>query len=300
MKTRPLAFLILLSLVFPLANQSGRGEKAAETTKEEAALQKRAEAFVAAFNKADAKALGAFYTANADTVTPEGEHLKGRKAIVEAYQKLFAKTKGARLFIRITSLRLAAPNLALEDGLTEVVLPEGPPSAARYSVVYVKQDGEWYIESVREAIAVPPSNSKYLQDLGFLIGNWVEDADKGSSKASYSWAEGGNFIVNNFDVIMNQIPVGGGTQWIGWDAAAKKPRSWAFAFNGGFAEGLWTKDGNKWNIAVAATLAAGKKASATNVLTKIDDDHFSIHLVKRSVDGKALPDEKVVKMKRLK
>src|SRR5439155_7584268 len=109
----------------------------------------------------------------------EGHHLKGRKAIEEAYQKLFATTKGAKLYITITSLKIARADLALEDGLTEVVLPNGPPSAGRYTVVYVKADGQWFLESVREAIAVPPNFTEELADLECLIGDCTEDVDKG-------------------------------------------------------------------------------------------------------------------------
>jgi uncharacterized protein (TIGR02246 family) len=270
-----------------------------DTTKEEAALFKKAEAFAAAFNKGDAKAVAAFYTANADVVNIEGEHVKGRKAIEEDYQKLFSEVKGAKLTIQIKSVRIAGPALALEDGVTEVAIPGGPPSVARYSVVYVKVDGDWYIESVREAVAMPPTNAKYLQDIAFLIGDWVEDVEKGgSSHASYAWAQHGNFIVNTFELTLKDIPVGGGTQWIGWDAAAKKPRSWAFVFNGGFAEGVWNKDGNNWKVQLTATLADGKKLTATNLLTRIDADHFSMQFIDRTLDGKQLPDEKAIKMKR--
>jgi uncharacterized protein (TIGR02246 family) len=300
MKTRLFHFLALPVLLLSFAVRLGWAEQPKDAAKEEAALQKRAEAFVEVFNNGDAKALAAFFTRDGDMVDTEGNHLKGRKAIEEAYQKLFAKTKGAKLFIRITSLRMVSPTLALEDGLTEVLIPDAPPSAARYTVVYVKQDGEWYFESVREAIAVPPSNAKHLEDLSFLIGHWVEDAEKGgSSRASYSWAEQGNFIVNTFELTMKDVSIGGGTQWIGWDAAAKKARAWSFIFNGGFAEGVWTKDGNTWKIAVSASMPDGSKLTATNVLKKIDADHFSVHFIDRSLNGKTLPDEKEVKMKRL-
>lgn len=270
---------------------------------EEEVLQKRAEAFVETFNKGNAKALAAFFTPDGDLVDPEGNQIKGRKAIEETYRKYFAERKGAKLFIQITSLRVVRPDLALEDGLTEVVAPDaGPPSAARYTAVYVKKDGEWYLESVREAIAVPPTNSKHLQDLGFLVGDWVEDAEKGgSSHASYAWASGGNFLVNTFELTMHDVSVAGGVQWIGWDAAVKKPRAWSFLFNGGFAEGIWARDGeNRWKIAVSATTRDGKKLTATNVFTKIDADHFSVQFIDRSLEGKPLPDEKGVKFKRRK
>jgi uncharacterized protein (TIGR02246 family) len=270
---------------------------------EEDVLQKRAEAFVATFNRGDAKGLSAFFTPNADLVDPEGRHTKGRQAIEKTYQKYFAENEGAKLTIHIQSLRVARPDLALEDGLTEVISPDGgPPSTARYSVVYIKQDGEWYLESVREAIPVPPTNAEHLEDLAFLIGDWEQESDKeGGSTMSYSWAAQGNFLVNTFDVTSQDIPVAGGIQWIGWDAAEKKVRAWSFLFNGGFAEGVWNEDGeNKYKITLQATMRDGKKASATNIFTKIDPDHFSIQLVERMLDGKALPDEKPIKMRRIR
>jgi uncharacterized protein (TIGR02246 family) len=301
MKAYLLWFLALPALMLGLTPSFGWAQQPKEPSKEEPVLQKRAEAFVEAFNKNDAKLLAAFFTPDGDIVDTEGDHLKGRKEIEDSYQKLFTEAKGAKLFIRITSLRVINPDLALEDGTTEVVLPGAPPSAARYTVVWVKQDEEWYLASVREAIAVPPSNSKYLQDLGFLIGNWIEDAEKGgSTRASYSWAEQGNFIINTFELNVNGFDLGGGIQWIGWDAAAKKARAWTFVFNGGFAEGIWSKDGDAWKVAVTATMANGSKATARNIFKKVDADHFSFQLVERTLDGKPLPDEKVVKMKRVK
>jgi uncharacterized protein (TIGR02246 family) len=270
---------------------------------EEDALLKVAEGFVAAFNKGDAKAVGAFFTEDADVVDPEGHTIKGRKTIEDAYTKIFSQAKGARLFIRIGSVRVAKPDLAFEDGQTEVIYPQGgPPSAARYSVVYVKQNGKWLIASVREAIAVPPTNAHKLEELAFLIGSWTEDVDKGgSAKASYAWDAFQNFIVNTFDLTMKDISIAGGVQWIGWDASIKKARAWSFFFNGGFGEGVWNKDGDtKWKIDVTGVQRDGAKVSATNMFTKIDDNHFSFQLVNVRVDGKSIPDVPLVKMKRVK
>jgi hypothetical protein len=168
--------------------------------------------------------------------------------------------------------------------------------------VYVKQDGQWYLESVREAIAVPPTNADKLQDLAFLVGNWVEDAENGgSSRASYSWDGHQNFLLNTFDLTLQDISVAGGTQWIGWDASIKKPRAWSFLFNGGFAEAVGSKDGDgQWKIAITGTQRDGGKVSGTNRFRKIDDDHFASQLVDLTVDGKAVPDAKLVRMKRVK
>jgi hypothetical protein len=150
------------------------------------------------------------------------------------------------------------------------------------------------------AVAVPPSHADKLEALEFLIGEWAEDDKAGSSKASYSWDENKNFIINHFDVAMKDISVAGGTQWIGWDAGDKKVRSWSFIFNGAFAEGVWTKDGDgKVKVAITGKTRDGAKVAATNTYKKIDADHFSFQLTDRTVDGKALPDAKEIKMKRV-
>lgn len=273
----------------------------AQANPEEEVLFQRAQAFVEAFNKGDAKAVAAYFTPDADIVDPEGHRIKGKKAVEEAYTKYFGASKGAKLFIQISSLRVVRPDLALEDGVTEVIRPGQPPSAARYSAVYVKKDGVWLTESVREAIAVPPNNQRVLGDLAFLVGNWVEDSEKGgSSKASYKWASHGNFLVNSFDLSMHDVSVAGGIQWIGWDASEKKARSWSFLSNGGFAEGAWAPDKSGWKIAIKTTLRDGKKLTATNILTKIDNDHFQVQFVNRVLDGSPLPDDNPVRLKRVR
>ena len=202
MRSAMLWFIAPLALAAGLSAQPAAAAEPLDKAKEEAALQKNAEAFVEAFDSGDAKALAAFFTEDADLIDQDGRHIQGRKAIEAVYAKLFSETKGAKLFIRISSLRVVRPDLALEDGLTEVVPGDGgPPSAARYSVVHVKQDGKWRLESVREAAATPPNNTENLEDLAFLIGDWTEDVDKGgSATASYAWDENQNFILNTFDV----------------------------------------------------------------------------------------------------
>lgn len=291
--------MILGGLVAALLAGAGHGQPPQSAA--EAALRKRAEAFVATFNAGDAKALAAFFTADCDVVDPEGHHLQGHKAIEATYQKLFEQNKGAKLYLRITGVRVPKPDLAFEDGYSEVVSPKGPPSASRYSVVYVKKDDQWYIASVREAIAVPATNATKMLDLAFLVGNWAEDSERGAARASYAWDPTQNFLVNTFDLTLKDVAVAGGVQWIAWDESTKNPRAWSFLSNGGFAEATWKKDGDgKWKIALAGTQRDGSKLTATNVLTKIDADHFSIHLTDLKVDGKALPDGPAVKMKRVK
>jgi uncharacterized protein (TIGR02246 family) len=270
--------------------------------KGEEALKKRAAEFVAAFEKGDAKALAGFWTPDGDYVDQAGHALSGRKAIEKAFEKQFAAAKGAKLRITTTSLRFVRDDFAIEDGTTELLYAnDAPPTAARYTAIHVKQDGEWYLASVRDAILVSPSNHDNLRELEWLAGDWVGEAEKGEvAKATYSWAENDNFLVSSFVTTLKDVPVAGGTQWIGWDGAGKHIRSWSFNSSGGFAEGTWSRDGDKWAVKVSATPRDGKKVSATVVITKVDDDHLTWQSTKRSLGGQAAPDSDVVKMKRAK
>jgi hypothetical protein len=83
-------------------------------------------------------------------------------------------------------------------------------------------------------------------------------------------------------------------QLVGWDAARKQIRSWVFDSDGGFAEGVWTKKGDRWSIQTTATLSGGARASSISILEPIDANSFSWQKVSRVVDGEILPNIDVV------
>ncbi|MDB5309811.1 MAG: hypothetical protein JWO38_4013 [Gemmataceae bacterium] len=263
---------------------------------------KRAQAFIAAFNSGDAKATASFWAPEATYVDQAGRETKGRAAIEKLYEKVFAGRKGAKLSINVTSARLLSPDVALEDGTTEVTdLNGGPGTVARFSAVLVKADGEWYFESVRESVARPPTNVEHFEDIEWLIGDWTGENEKGESgRASYAWAENQNFIVSSFATTLNGIPVFGGTQWIGWDAIDKQIKSWSFYSGGGTGQAVWKRDGDTWLLSTTARTADGRTVSGVNVLTKVGDDRATWQLTKLTVDGEAKPDPQPLKLKRVK
>jgi uncharacterized protein (TIGR02246 family) len=263
---------------------------------------KRAQEFIAAFEKGDARAVAAFWTENADYVDQGGREYKGRPAIHKMYEKLFADKKGMKLKIIVLSARMVGTDVAIENGITEVTPGDGSPSsAARFTAVLVKKDGEWFFESVRDSIPQPPTNAEHFEDLEWLLGDWTGESQKGeSARSSYSWAENRNFIVSSFATTLDGLPVVGGTQWITWDAVDKRIRSYSFYSGGGVGEAVWTKKGDTWAIQVTAKSSVGKKLSAINLLTKVDTDHAIWQVTKLTVDGETLPDAKPIKLKRVK
>lgn len=268
----------------------------------EKALAARAMAFSGAFDKGDAKALADFWAPDGDYIDEAGKKVKGREAIQKAFEELFAENKGLKLRINPTGLKAVTPEIAIEDGVTEVMFSDGRPSIlTRYTIVHVKKDGKWLLQSVREAPFAPPTNYDQLRALEWVIGDWVDDTSNAEmARFSFSWGANQNFIIATFVATMKDVPVSGGTQWIGWDPVGKHIRSWTFDASGGFGQGEWAKNGNKWIVKSKMTLSNGKQVTATNIVTRIDADNITWQSTDRTVDGKEVKDTKEIKMKRVK
>ena len=294
--------VVLPAVAFGLLFRPGQAGEPKGNAQDKEAIAKCAEAFVNAFHKGDAKALAAFWTPNAEFVDQTGKHIKGRKALEKAFTTLFAENKDLKVRIDSHSLEFVTPDVAIEEGTTEVFASDGrPPTKANYTMVHVKKDGEWLIARLRNTAYQPPSNYQHLRGLEWAIGDWAGKTDTGATEhLSVSWAEGQNFIVAKFSTSARDVAVGSAKQLIGWDPVAKKMRSWIFDATGGFGEGAWSGGGKKWTVKVTNTLQDGKKAAATITLASVDPDTISVQAKDRSVDDINLPDTKVVKLKRTK
>jgi uncharacterized protein (TIGR02246 family) len=130
----------LIQIIFPVAvactiTWANSPARAADADAQQiAAITNTAKAFVDAFHKGDAKAVAAFWTLDGDYVDEHGRVLKGRKAIEDSFAEFFAAHKGLKVRIDIASLRFPTPDLAIEDGTSAVLAPDGSaPSRARYT-----------------------------------------------------------------------------------------------------------------------------------------------------------------------
>lgn len=291
----------LIRSFVPLALVSG-SLQAAEVNPEQAAINKTAEAFVDAFHKGDAKALAAFYTPEADYVDESGQVFKGRETIEKIYADFFAENKGVKLRLNIDTRRFPSPGLAIEDGTSVVIPPDGTaPLQSRYTNVFVKVDGKWLLSSVREGKAAGPSNFEFLRPLQWAIGEWLDVEPSGQTgHVSFVWAPGDNFIVSTRTEDFKDVSLLRTTQWIGWDAAAKQIRSWSFQADGGTDLSTWTQNGDSWNIKTDSVLANGSKVSSTSVVSLVDQDTITWQMKDQKVNGKEIPDTKAIKMKRTK
>jgi len=295
-------FLGSLPLVFACVTVAGSGLQAAPANPEQVAINKNAADFVDAFHKGDAKALAAFYTPDADYIDETGRTFKGRATIEKNYAEFFANNKGYKLRINIDSRKFPTPDLAIEDGTSVVIAPDGSaPTHARYANVFVKTNGKWLISSVRESADPGPSNFETLRGLDWAIGEWLDVEPSGQvGHISFEWAPGKNFIISTRTEDFKNASLLRTTQWIGWDAAAKQIRSWSFQADGGTDLSTWTQSGKNWEIKTESVLANGHKVSSTSVITVVDEDTIAWQMKGQTVNGKKIADSKEVKMKRMK
>ena len=129
------------------------------------------------------------------------------------------------------------------------------------------------------------------------LANQDEDA---TVATTCRWSRNGNYLTRMFAVsLADQIDLEG-IQIIAFDAAESKVRSWVFDSDGGLGEGRWTREGNRWSVQSTHVLPDGRKGKATRVITRVDDDAFTLKSVDREVDGESLPDVDEVKVVRKK
>ena len=286
-------FLVVQSATFVTAH----GQETADTSADEATIRANALKFVESYNRRDSRTMASMWSPEAVYMDPTtGEGVVGRDAIAKQFDYAFAGAEDAKLGVTIDSIEFVSPNVAIERGTALVTYGEGEPEETQYTAVHVKRDGLWLLDRVAESVKEgppepPPSNYEHLKELEWTIGSWVDAAETPgvTIQTDCEWTKNQNFITRSFAMaIGDQIDMAG-MQIIGWDPAAKQIRSWVFDSDGGFAEGTWTRDGDKWNIRAVGTLPDGRKSSATNILTYVDDDSCMWQSVNREVDGEILP-----------
>ena len=265
---------------------------------EEAAIREAVEAYVLAFNKGDAKAVAAMWSPEAVCINPlSDEQVVGREAIEKQMLETFAETKGIKLEATTNSIQFISPGVAVEHGTAKLTVADQTLENSEYTAVYVKRDRQWLLDRMtEEEIVVPPSQYEQLKGLEWMVGRWVDQDDKASVVSECKWARNNNFLVRNFEVQVRDRIDMSGMQIIGWDPVAKQIRSWVFDSDGGFGQGTWTKKENRWYVQQSGVLHDGRKSSAVNIFTFLDENTFTLQSIHRTVDGELLPNVDEVKI----
>ncbi len=266
---------------------------------DEAAIRASGAAFMEAYKARDAKKLAALWSPEAVYIDPlNGEEIVGREAIEKEFEEAFADKQDVKLEVEGNSIDFVSPNVAIVRGMAHVIRPGEEPVDSEYTSVRVKRDGKWLLDRVSEVEKekAPPSNYEHLKELEWMIGSWHDDDPRPAVEiqTDCAWTKNKNFITRSFAVAIGEDVRKSGMQIIGWDPVAKQIHSWVFDSDGGFGEGTWSRKGNKWFIQTTATLPDGGKATALNIMTKLDNNSFTWESVNRDIDGELQPNAESV------
>src|SRR5262249_46411847 len=185
------------------AAQAGKGGTRPQTGSDEKndadrqAIHQSAQAFIRAFNDGDAKAVAALWTEQAEFVDESGAILRGRAEIEKTYAELFKAHPKARIDVRPGSVHFPSSNVAIEEGVLTLTAPAAElPITTAYRAIQVREGGQWRIAFSQEWGA----GQHKLEDLAWLIGNWVARPAGRDVQLAFSWNERKTLIRNQFTV----------------------------------------------------------------------------------------------------
>jgi len=260
------------------------------------ALRIAAREFAEAFNRGEAKTIAAEWTEKGEFYSDSGAVLRGRPAIEKAYAEHFKEKPGGKIEVDIRSIYFPSRDSAVEDGVLRLRTVGGEmPTSTAYSIIHVREDGKWKVALAREWGAA----AEKLDDLAWLIGDWVVNGKDREVLLSFEWNDKKNTIKNRFSMKEGGKTVSSGTQTISVDPMSGELRSWVFEEDGGRGEARWFRDGDRWVQESVGALPDGTPTEAYNVITRIDHDHFVFRSVDRLIGGEPAPDTTPVKVSRV-
>jgi uncharacterized protein (TIGR02246 family) len=260
-------------------------------TEDEKAVRLAAETFARAYNAHDAKAIAAQFMVDGQIVDDEGQATQGRQGIEALFAQEFKDHPKTHVELATASIHCIGPDLAIENGISTITeAPDAPAQRNPYTVTYSKHEGKWLTASARDFSEESPTPEQELKKLAWLIGDWVDESPEALVMTDYHWSENQCYLLGHFKVQIAGRPVMTGTHRIGWDPVAKHIRSWVFDSEGGFAEGVWTPEGNQWVVKMTGVTRDGKIASSTNITTHVSKHRMTWQSHDRIVGGEKKPD----------
>lgn len=264
---------------------------------DEQAIRKTVDAYAAAFEKGDLDSVMGLYATDAEYIDPAGKSTKGRAAIAALFKKEAANLKGFKLNFHVTSLKVLKSEVALEDGTTELIGPDGSSRKERYSAVWVKTGGKWLITQARDYAgdvdAADSTSYAKLKDLEWLVGTWGAEEKGAAVTVTCRWALNKHFLQQEYAVKTKEGGSATVMTLIGWDPFSGKIKSWVFDSRGGYGEGQWTRQGNSWKVQAIGVLPDGRRASGINTYKHTDDKSYTWQASDREVEGVPVADVEV-------
>src|SRR5262245_1474718 len=189
-RTRILGAALLCAMLSASAIGQQRAPAPSRSSGDEELLQKSVVTFVEQYNLHKADDVAALFAQDARMVFRDGTEIEGRDAIKQSFADAFRESPRAAISVVVDSIRLLTPDVAVEEGTTNV-FPDGETltTADRYIVLHLKREGRWLMQSVRIAEQETLSAYGQLQPLEWLVGDWMDEGREELVEAKFRWDE---------------------------------------------------------------------------------------------------------------
>lgn len=257
--------------------------------------------FVEAFNSGDARRMSEFWTPHGDFVGENGQKFNFREHVAARPQPTKSDNPKEKapprpsLMMTVESIRFVTPDVATVDGVSVFKNPGATATHGRYTATWVRSGdkGLWLLDSVRENHVASGLHHAHLMELAWLVGDWTEDSKEPRIQSEVRWSADGNYLERTFTgKLPGRLPQSG-VQRIGWDPKRGQFRSWTFAHDGSFSQGLWEETEKGWNAEISGVTADGRSTGSLNKLTRLDDNAILWESVEATMEGEPLPDLKL-------
>jgi len=271
------------------ADGADRVAKSASRSESEAAIRQVAYDYLAALALGDAKALAEFWT-KGGTFTDEGRTIRVQDLFASGAADQIARPQA---IVSDRSFRFVTDDVAIEDGDYESPSAGSWPGRRHFEAVWVKDQGRWKLDSLRQTSAAPAVNQdQLLASLDVFAGQWSGEAEKSTVRVSAKWDANKKFLRREFSITSGKAELGG-TQEIGWDPVSRSIKSWTFFADGSYSEGLWSRESNAWLVLSTRYLPDGTTSAATHIFKFPDRKTMIWKSVHGSVGGQATDDFEV-------
>jgi uncharacterized protein (TIGR02246 family) len=248
---------------------TGAADVSASEAAETMEIRRMMQSYLKAFNRHDTAALAAHWSDSGESIDLDsGEKTTGRDAVAGVFATLFEQDTSAAIDIDIESIRPIRDDVAVVDGVSLLSFDDATSASSRFSAVVVREAGTWVLSSVREtAVSAPQAirrPSAQLDQLEWLVGSWEDVSEELVATTRCSWNAGRSFLTRSHisapeatssstaDGIPALLPADGSareiSEIIGWDPDRRQIRSWVFTSDGRFAEGVWSRTSDSWEV----------------------------------------------------
>jgi uncharacterized protein (TIGR02246 family) len=291
--------LVLLGVSFMTAQD--KTTKGPDREADKLAIDKLIKENIQAFNNRDAAAIAANWTAEGEYFRNDGQPVRGRADIQKGYAEFFKTLKGKlTLEVHTDDLRFTSANSAISEVTLRLKNDEGELVASSWrNTQLVREDGQWKVAVVQEWDRDHGLDDS-LKELEWLLGTWHMATKDREVTTTYEWDENKAFIRGKYTVKEGGKVTESGTQLFGKDNAEGAIHSWVFQSDGGFGDGVWTREGKKWTVDFYGVTPEGRKLTASVIYLRVDADTFTWQSVDQAVDGQPIADAQPIRVTKQK